>query len=162
LLSKTKHIFIPKSAWITGIITNKSTSLKSLFKQKTSVINRISARLLRLKKKSDLIVIIDQKLDVKAIEESYISKIPVIAFNSDLNAFYTKTNYKIPGNFTIFKNRIKNNFLYSILLSTLKKSDNIKKRFPNLQHKLNTIKIIKKQNNKTYYKKNSYAFQKKK
>jgi len=163
LLFSTKHIFIPKSAWIEGIITNQNFSIKSLIKQKKNNINKISERLLQLKKKSDLVVIIDPVSDFKAIDESYITKIPVIALNSNLKAFDTKTSYKIPGNFIISKNKYKNNFFYSILISTLKKSNKVKNRFPKLSYQLNSIALIKKLNKKSYSnKKNSYDFSKKK
>jgi ribosomal protein S2 len=152
LLINTKHVFIPKSAWITGIITNQNLYLKSLFKQKTDVLNSISERILQLKKKSDLIVIMDQNLDTKALEEAYKSKIPVVALNADLNVFNNKINYKVPGNFIISKNKLKNSLFYSILLAILKKADFFKKRFKNMSwYKLNTIKKIK---NKQFQKKN--------
>lgn len=170
ILSKTKHVFIPRSAWITGIITNQNLYFKSLFKQKTNVLNSISERILQLKKKSDLIVIMDQELDFKALEEGYKSKIPVITLNSDLNIFNNKTNYKVPGNFVISKNKLKNNLFYSILLSTFKKANFLKNKFKtNLSYKLNSIKKIKTTrfykkpvNKKNFNKKPFYAFSKKK
>jgi ribosomal protein S2 len=144
ILSKTKHIFIPKSAWITGIITNQNLYLKSLFKQKTDILNSISERILQLKKKSDLIIIIDEKLDNKALEESYKSNIPVIALNSELNIFNNKVNFKVPGNFVVTKNKLKNNLFYSILLSIFKKATVQKNIFKNnFPYELNSIKKIK-------------------
>jgi ribosomal protein S2 len=170
ILSRTKHIFIPKSAWITGIITNQNSYLKSLFKKKTNTLNVISERILQLKKKSDLIVIMDQELDFQALEEGYKTNIPVICLNSDLNIFNNKISYKVPGNFIISKNKLKNNLFYSILLSTFKKAHFFKNKFKNtLLYKLNSIKKIKnsKFNRKTFHKKNYnkknfYAFSKKK
>lgn len=168
VLSKTKHIFMPKFTWINGIITNQNIHLKSLFKQKKNVLNKITEKIIQLKKKSDLIVIIDQEIDLKAIEESYKARTPVIALNSDLNLFNYKTNYKVPGNFIISKNKLKNNFFYSILLSTLKKANLVKNKLKNtLAYKLNTVKIIKKIKNTKFYRKKIYnksfnAFQKKK
>jgi hypothetical protein len=134
------------------------------------VLNSISERILQLKKKSDLIVIMDQELDFKALEEGYKSKIPVITLNSDLNIFNNKTNYKVPGNFIISKNKLKNNLFYSILLSTFKKANFLKNKFKtNLSYKLNSIKKIKTTrfykkpvNKKNFNKKPFYAFSKKK
>jgi ribosomal protein S2 len=169
ILGKTKHVFIPKSTWVTGIITNQNSYLKSLFKQKTNEFNLISERILQLKKKSDLIVIMDQKLDKNAVEESYKAQIPIIALNSDLNIFDTKINYKLPGNFILSKNRLKNNFFYSILFSTIKKASIIKTKFKDtLSYKLTSIKKIKNTriykkefNKKNNNKKQYYAFSKK-
>ena len=142
LFHKTKHIFIPKSAWIAGVITNQYSSFKSKFKHETQI-NKMSKQLLKLKKKSDLVVIVDQMLETKALEESYTSKLPVISINSDLNIFDEKSSYKVPGNLVYSKHKINNNLLYSILITTLKKAHLIKKRF-SLTHKLKTINILKK------------------
>lgn len=144
LLSSTKHIFIPKSAWISGIISNQNSYLKALFKQKTNKLNKITEKILQLKKKSDLIVIMDEKQNLKAVNESYKSNIPIISLNSDLNIFNNKINYKIPGNFILSKNKFKNNFFYSILVSTIKKASFIKNKLKNnITFKLNSLKKIK-------------------
>jgi hypothetical protein len=95
----------------------------------------------------------DQNLDLIALEESYSSKLPTITLNSDLNPLNTKSSYKVPGNFVFSKNKLKNNFFYSILLSTLKKSSIQKKKFESLTHKLRTISVFKKsKKSKKYYK----------
>jgi ribosomal protein S2 len=151
LFNKTKHIFIPKSAWIAGVITNQYSSFKSNFKQE-SQLNKISKQLLELKKKSDLVVIIDQLLETKALEESYTAKLPIISLNNDLDIFDDKSNYKVPGNFVSSKSKINNNLFYSILITTMKKSHIIKKKFPALHHKLKTINVLKKK----HYKKKNY------
>lgn len=144
LLKNTKHIFIPKSAWIAGVITNQNSSFKSLFKQDVNI-TKMSQILLKLKNKSNLVVIIDKNLDQKVLEESYSARLPVISLNSDLNPFDLKSSYKIPGNFPFSKNKLKNNFFYSLLVSTFKKAHRIKKQFPFLSHKLSTtLSILKK------------------
>lgn len=159
ILKNTNHVFIPKSAWIAGFLTNNKASFKLLLK-KNSNLNLISQRLVQLKNKSDLIVIMDQKLDQIALEESYSSKIPVISLNNNLNIFDFKSNYKVPGNFIFSKNKLKNNFFYSILISTLKKSILIKKKFSYLAHKLSTPYVFKKI--KKYKKTQNNVFKKKK
>jgi ribosomal protein S2 len=152
LLQNTNHIFIPKSAWIAGIITNTNPSFKFLLKKSVDL-TKISQRVLQLKKKSDLVVIMDQNLDLIALEESYSSKLPVITLNSNLNPFDNKSSYKVPGNFIFSKNKLKNNFFYSILLSTLKKSNLQKKKFKCLTHKLRTISVFKKSKKSKKYSK---------
>lgn len=151
ILKNTNHIFIPKSAWIAGIITNTKSSFKFLFK-KNNNLTKISQQVLKLKKKSNLVVIMNNKLDNIALEESYSSNIPVISLNSDLNPFDTKSSYKIPGDFIFSKNKLKNNFFYSILLATLKKSNFVKKKFK-LTHKLFTMSVLKKSRYNRKYKK---------
>lgn len=156
ILFKTKHIFIPKSAWISGLLTNQNSYLRTLFKEKTNKFNKITEKIIQLKKKSDLIVIVDQNCDLKAIEEGYKSQIPVISLNSDLNIFNSKISYKIPGNFILPKNKLKNNFFYSMIISTIKKAYYIKQKFKNsLCLKSNTLKKIKniKVYNKVYNRK---------
>jgi hypothetical protein len=154
-LKSTKHIFIPKSFWISGIITNQNSSFNSIFKKEGNI-NKISQIVLKLKNKSNLVVIIDKNFEEKALYESYSSRLPIISLNSDLNPFDQKSSYKIPGNFTFSKNNFKNNFFYSLLLSTLKKSNIVKKHFPYLPHKLSTLSVFKKKKyikkkNRNYY-----------
>lgn len=143
--NKTKHIFIPKSSWIAGVITNQYSSFKSHFKQE-SKINKISKRLLQLKKRGDLIVIIDNKLEAQALKESYITKLPVILLNSGLHAFDEKSDYKIPVNLVSSKHKINNNLFYSLLLTTIKKAQLIKKKFSFLTHKIKIKSFIWKKN----------------
>jgi ribosomal protein S2 len=144
ILQHSKHIFIPKDEWISGVITNQHKSFKFLLKKQKNNSIHISKRLLELKKKSDLIVIIDEEINIKALTESYIAKVPVISLNSVLNTFNKKSTYKIPGNFIISKNTITKNVFYSILLATLSRSNQIKKKFPTISHKLSTTRILKK------------------
>lgn len=147
-LNKTKHIFIPKSAWMAGVITNQYSSFSSQFKHEPQI-NKMTEKLLQLKKKSDLVVIVDQTLETKALEESYISKIPSISLNSDINIFDGKSSYKVPGNLVTSKHEINSSLFYSLLMATLKKARKTKKRF-SLQHKLKTVSVLKKnkRNNK--------------
>lgn len=148
ILQNSKHIFIPKDAWINGVITNQNTSFKSLLKKQKKDSTNLSKRLLELKKKSDLIVIMDKEIDANALNESYISRIPVISLNSLLSTLNGKSSYKVPGNFISPKNTVTDNFFYSILLATLSKSNYVKKKFPTITHKLGTTAIFKKQFNR--------------
>ena len=152
LFNKTKHLFVPKSSWVAGVITNQYSSFKSQFKHETQI-NKMSKQLLKLKNKSDLIVIMDQEFEIKALEEGYISKIPVISLNSDLNIFDKKSNYKVPGNLVSPKHKMNNNLFYSILITTLKKAHAVKKKFAALTHKLRTVSIFERsgKNKRTYY-----------
>lgn len=158
LLKNTKHIFIPLNLWLAGTTTNQKSYFKSLINQKikeNQIAKKTMTQLKQIKEKSDLVVIMDETFNNQAIEENYNSRLPIIVFNSNLNPFDEKSRYKIPGNFISSKNKLKNNFFYSILYSTLKKSNATKKYFPTvaLYHKFKAISILKKIKNK-YYKKN--------
>lgn len=122
LLKNTKHILIPKSVWINGILTNQSSSFQYLSKNKNDNNKKISELLFQLKKKSDLIVILGQSSNISALNESYITRIPIIVLNSNLNILDTKPVYKIPGNFSFTKKKAKHHVFYSILAATLKKA----------------------------------------
>lgn len=152
ILKDTKHTFIPKAAWVAGsITTNNITSFKFVLNK--SVNSKISQRLQKLKKKNDLVVILDEKSDLIALEESYSNNIPVISLNSSLNPFNFKPSYKIPGNFIFLKNKLKNNFFYSILLATFKRSIKVKKKY-SIAHKLLTPSVLRKTKKyKKYFKK---------
>lgn len=107
LLNNTKHIYIPESIWIDGIITNRNACFKYLSKNSKSTINKnkVSKLLTKLKNKSDLIVIFDKSLDHTALNESYVTRLPIISFNYNLDIFETKSSYKIPGNFKFTKKK---------------------------------------------------------
>ena len=121
LLKNTKHILIPKSVWINGILTNQQSSFQYLSKNTNN--KKISKLLFQLKKKSDLIVILGQSFNINALNESYVTRIPIIVLNSNLNILDTKPTYKIPGNFSFNKKKkVRHHIFYSILNATLKKA----------------------------------------
>ena len=127
LIKKTRHISIPESIWINGIITNQSSCLKYLSKNIIKNTNAtISKLLFKLKKKPDLVVILNQPSDFYANHESYIARIPIITVNCDLNISDYKSNYKIPGNFKFTKQKQGDNLFFSILAATLKKATIVK------------------------------------
>lgn len=120
LFVKTKHLFIPDNVWVNGAITNQNTILKHFLKIKNSDKTHTEI-LFQLKKKSDLIIILNEQSNQSILNEGYISKIPVISLNSNLNIMNGKPTYKVPGNFNVKSNNINNFFFYSILKAILKK-----------------------------------------
>jgi ribosomal protein S2 len=124
LVQSSKHLFIPESVWLNGILTNKDACFKYLAKNQNNIDSNMSKILFQLKKKIDLIVILDISLNETIRNESYFAKIPVISFNCNLDISDTKSSYKIPGNFT--KKKLHNNFLYYLLFATLKRANLIK------------------------------------
>ena len=120
LLKNTKHILIPESVWMNGIITNKSSFLQCLSKNTNN--KKISELLFQFKKRSDLIVILKQSTNISALNEIYNTRIPVIVLNSNLNILNPKSTYKIPGNFSFTEKKTRHHFFYSILNTTLKKA----------------------------------------
>lgn len=120
LFAKTKHLFIPDNVWVNGAITNQSTILKHLLKVKNNDKTHTEI-LFQLKKKSDLIIILNEQNNKSILNEGYISKTPVISLNSNLNMMNDKPAYKVPGNFNVRSNNINNSFFYSILKAILKK-----------------------------------------
>ena len=69
-----------------------------------------------------MIVILNQSSDFYASHESYITKIPIISINCNLNISDPKSSYKVPGNFKFTKKKSGNNFFFSILAATIKKA----------------------------------------
>lgn len=122
LISGTKHIFIPNNIWINGAITNQHTIFKYLLKSKSN--NKTNAEILfQLKKKIDLIVVLNEQDNKTILNEGYISKTPVISLDSNLDIMNNKSIYKVPGNFDFTSKKISNSFFYSILKASLKKSN---------------------------------------
>jgi ribosomal protein S2 len=116
LTKNSKHTFISSNLYIKGTLQNKK-----------SFTNKISKLL--SKKNIDLIVIFDETSNIDIINEGYITKIPTVTLNSDLNIQFKKPSYKVPGNFNFsyeksnILNKIHNHFLYSLLITTLNKTN---------------------------------------
>ncbi len=128
LINSTKHTFIPESAWVNGIITNKVSCFKYLSENPKATANKSSKLLLKLRNKSDLVVVFDKVADKDALNESYLARIPVISLNCDLNLLNNKSTYKIPGNFNFTKKKVRNDFFFSILKATFKKANQLKSK----------------------------------
>lgn len=120
LIKNTKHLYIPESVWMNGILTNQQSCFKYLFKNQKSINRKISTILFKTKKKSDLIVIFNSLDNPNALNEGYLTRTPVISLN--LDKLDVKSSYKVPGNFKFINKKIRNNFFYSILSATLKKA----------------------------------------
>lgn len=105
ILKNTKHSVISEILWKR--------------KKKLSNNNSISQILLKLKRKHDLVVFINEKLNKEIFKENHNFKIPSICFNNNLNF---KSYYTIPGNFIYSNKKIRNNLLCSLLISIILKS----------------------------------------
>jgi ribosomal protein S2 len=127
LLRNTKHITIPKSVWINGVLSNRSAIFRHLYlkrqkniEKKNRLQNKTIYFLMSVIKQPNLIIIFNQNLEKNAITETYKLKLPIITLNNNI-FFDTKPSYKIPGNFeTIYKKTYPAVFL--ILISILKKT----------------------------------------
>jgi ribosomal protein S2 len=126
LLNNTKHAFIPESVWVNGIITNKSSCFKYLSNNPKATQSKGSKLLFKLRNKSDLIVLFNSVSDSTALNEGYVSRIPIISLNCDLDISEKKLAYKVPGNFKFTKKKVRDNFFFSILRATFKKADQLK------------------------------------
>jgi ribosomal protein S2 len=128
VINNTKHTFLPKSAWVNGVITNKASCFKYLLQNPKASVNRSPKLLLKLEDRSDLVVVFDKTADKDALNEIYLARIPVISLNCDLNLLKNKSCYKIPGNFQFTEKKVRNDFFFSILKATFKKADQLKSR----------------------------------
>ena len=133
LFKNTKHILLPRSVWVRGAISNKNSCFKHLSNNQKNTKNKISELLLQLKKNIDLIVVFEESYNLNVLNEGYIARIPIISLNSDLNIKENKPSYKVPGNFKFTNKKIRDNFFYSILISTLKKGNKYKHYLKNKQ-----------------------------
>lgn len=146
LLKRTSHTFIPKHAWVNGLVTNRKLSVEAV-KKDTSLIRPLSKKLLRLKRKNDLVVIVDSKFERNALVESHAIRLPVIALNCDLNPanYNAVSTYKIPGDFILQQSEVENSFFYSVLRAVLLKSTKRRKLFPKEIYRTKTLLEYKKE-----------------
>jgi ribosomal protein S2 len=118
-LKKTKHLFLPDSYWIKGLLTNKVTVFKYIKKRVIFFTSNRVKNYFLLKNKPSLIVLFDAKIQSSLVKEAVKLKIPVIAFNSDM-LHSNGITYQLPVN--RFKINVKNdNFFLSLLNSMFKK-----------------------------------------
>jgi ribosomal protein S2 len=111
------HFIIPESIWLNGVITNKISFFKHIKKHNKKY--KITKNL-----NIDLIVLLNEPSNINVLNESYLSRIPVISLNSDLNIQNNQPSYKIPGNFQCSNDKTPENVFYLILFAILKKADN--------------------------------------
>lgn len=144
LLKNSKHVWIPESVWVNGMLTNPSANFKHVTKNRKTINNDLSKILLKLKKKSDLVVVLNHSTNINVLKESYRTKIPVIFLNNSLNILDSRPSYKIPGTFKFSQKKIRNTFFYSILAATIKKASQIKLNQQNLRPSKTKLVLKKK------------------
>nr|YP_005090338.1 ribosomal protein S2 [Phaeodactylum tricornutum]ADY18514.1 ribosomal protein S2 [Phaeodactylum tricornutum] len=122
LLKETKHVLISESIWTNGCITNQDASFDPLLKSQNPA-DKIRAEIIfQLRKKSDLIVILNVLKNRDALKEGYLSKTPIISLGCELNVLEKKSTYKVPVKFNFTNKKIGNSFFYGILKIILKKA----------------------------------------
>jgi ribosomal protein S2 len=131
ILHNTKHLQIPESIWFNGMLSNRtltSSNSQTITKKQAKIPMSIHQLLLKLKKKLDLVIVYNLNSNATAIEESYVSRIPVITLSKDLNILATNSTYKSPGNFNLVNEKImNNNIFYSIISTSLRRAVATKK-----------------------------------
>jgi ribosomal protein S2 len=127
ILKNTKHVAIPQSIWINGILSNRCAIFRYLYlkrrkniKKKNWLQNKIIYFLISVIKQPDLIVIFNPNLEKNALNEIYKLKLPIVALDNNLYS-NTKFFYNVPGNFqNIYKKT--QHAIFLILASILKKA----------------------------------------
>lgn len=126
ILKKTKHVAIPQSIWINGILSNRFAIFRHLYlkrlkniEKKFHLKNKTINFLVSVIRRPNLIVIFNQNLEQNALNETYRLKIPVITLDNNLY-FDTKSSYKVPGNFkTVYQKT--QHAIFLVLASILKR-----------------------------------------
>ena len=137
ILKNKKHSFIPESVWMSGIITNSKPSFKHLIKQNAVNKNKTSKFLFTLKSQTDLIVVLNENLNLTALKESSLKRVPTISLNVSYNSSNSDLAiYKAMGNYNFTKKTIRNNLFFLLLSSVLKKAE---------QHKKQQVRHIRRQ-----------------
>lgn len=119
ILKTTKHLFVPESTWLKGVLSNKVSIFKYLNQQINSNIKNTDTNLkflFTIQKKPDLIVLLDQNLESQAFQEAIKLKIPVIAITTSLNC-NKSILYPIYGNFEFLNKKLNN--IYFLLLKSI-------------------------------------------
>jgi ribosomal protein S2 len=128
LIQNKKHSFIPESVWMNGIITNPRPSFKHLLKRHAIANDKTSKFLFNLRTQADLIVVLNENVNLTALKESSLKRIPTISLNSNYNVHnFDLSTYKVTGDYNFVKKPIRNNLFFLLLSSLLKKAERLKK-----------------------------------
>lgn len=152
-LKHTKHILIPKCLWFDGILSNRVTFVSSSLKKTSKNVFRL---MLKLRKKSDLIVVYNLDKNSSALKEGCLGRIPVITFtfSKQLDIFNLKTAYSfIKSSNFINETSEKNSFFFSFIKAVLNRAKMMKK-VRDYQN-LNELRYIYKKKNKWRIRKTS-------
>lgn len=124
LLKNTKHILIPESVWVDGLLTNQKNITDSLAKKQDEkkILGNIPETFFQLKNKVDLTVYFCENSDSRVLKESFNRKIITIGLGEALTLTDFRVSYKVPGNFKINKKSVRNFLFYSLLCIVAKKS----------------------------------------
>jgi ribosomal protein S2 len=136
IFKKTKHTFVPRSAWVAGHMTNKFAHA-NLSKKKYNSTKLFSIH--RFKKKSSLVVIVDQQRNLTALNEFHSTSIPIISLNSKTKMFDETSVLKVPAKLTSIRSNISTFLFYSLLLKIFKGMNRKYLRIIRRRPKLKTI-----------------------
>jgi hypothetical protein len=97
----TRHVAIPNSFNIQGLLSNNNIKLVKNIKDSTQAwLKRHSKFLLpKLIKKPDLIVLFDHEKSKNILSDAWVAKIPVIVFHAEPKDASAPNFYNIEGNF---------------------------------------------------------------
>jgi hypothetical protein len=160
MLKKTKHVFIPRGAWVAGHIADRFARATQMTHKK-SKIKLFSIR--NLKKKSHLVVIIDRSLDFVALKEHHSAKIPIVALNDNTKMFNETGTYKVSAKLAYLRSELAELLFYSLLVSVFKKAGRKNYKYYSKRYERSKLRIkgailgnrrTEYRNPNSYYKKN--------
>lgn len=97
----TRHVAIPKTLNVQGMISNSDWKLRKDDKNLNKTWMKQSPKFLlpKLSKRLDLIVLFEHNKSRAIFSEAEIAKIPLISFGTCLSAETTGVSYRVEGNF---------------------------------------------------------------
>lgn len=119
-LNNTKHLYIPESVWVNGILTNQSACFKYLIKHQRSIGKKKMHSIVPLKKKIDLIIVIGITSISNIFNESSNTQIPTISCDSLV--IKKNATYEISNSIKFRDKKKYINFICAMILATIAKS----------------------------------------
>lgn len=119
----TNHNFISENLWISGIFRNRFSILTYLTLIQSQNFAKRLKFLLTIKTKPHLVVVFNNEVETRTVNEFYKFGIPILSFNwSSLNTF--KIVYKALGNYNFLEKNTK--LIFNFLFYTLLKKTPLK------------------------------------
>lgn len=92
---KTNHLFIPKSMWLNGLLSNKISIFKHIQQRINKNVNNNLKKLFLIKQKPGLIILLNKKSELIALKEAIKFRVPVISVVSEKSAINCDVSYNI-------------------------------------------------------------------
>lgn len=120
-LKRTNHLFIPKSMWLNGLLSNKISIFKHIQQRINKNVNNNLKILFLIKQKPSLIILLSKKSELNALKEAIKFRVPVVVVVNEKPCINSDVGYNIYCKACFLSSRVLLKLFYFLLNSLFKK-----------------------------------------